>query len=309
MLSRENFQATSPDVEWGRLERPPRFHSAILGNARQLIVYLPPGYGADANRRYPVLYMQDGQNLFDGRTSYVPGQHWHLNETADNLIREGAIEPLIIVGVYHAGERRIDEYTPTADPNFKTGGRANLYGRMLAEELKPYIDGAYRTKPGREHTGIGGSSLGGLVSLYLGLGRHSDIFGRVLAMSPSLWWDKCWLLRHLDELTRGRKANVWIDAGTAEGAKTACNAETLASALVERGFVRDAQVRFMRAEGARHSEKDWAHRVHHGLRFTFAAGAPVEGSSPPRPSRSHEPAPALRQPRPVGGLPNRTPTL
>jgi predicted alpha/beta superfamily hydrolase len=309
MFPRENFQAASPDVEYGTLDRLSRFHSAIQGNARQLIVYLPPGYSADAQRRYPVLYMQDGQNLFDGTTSYVPGQHWHLNETADNLIREGAIEPLIIVGVYHAGERRIDEYTPTADPNFKLGGRANLYGRMLAEELKPYIDGAYRTKPGREHTGIGGSSLGGLVSLHLGLGRHSDIFGRVLAMSPSLWWDRCWLLRHLDELTRGQKANVWIDAGTAEGANTECNAGTLADALAGRGFIRDLEVKFMRAEGARHSEKDWAHRVHHGLRFTFAAGAGAKGSLLPKPSRSPETRTAHHQPRPAGDVLKRTSTL
>jgi predicted alpha/beta superfamily hydrolase len=309
MFPCENFQAASPDVEWGTLARPPRFHSALLGNERQLIVYLPPGYSADVNRRYPVLYMQDGQNLFDGTTSYVPGQHWHLNETADNLIREGAIEPLIIVGVYHAGERRIDEYTPTPHPNFKTGGRAHLYGRMLAEELKPYIDAAYRTKPGREHTGIGGSSLGGLVSLYLGLLRHGDIFGRVLAMSPSLWWDKCWLLRHLGELTRGPKATVWIDAGTAEGANTECNAETLANALTARGFARDAEVKFMRAEGARHSEQDWAHRVHHGLRFTFAAAVEAERSLPPRPFRSHETTQPHLQPLTGGGIPNHPSTL
>jgi predicted alpha/beta superfamily hydrolase len=302
MFPRENLQAASPDVECGTLVRPSRFHSAILGNARQLIVYLPPGYSADVNRRYPVLYMQDGQNLFDGTTSYVPGQHWHLNETADNLIREGAIDPLIIVGVYHAGERRIDEYTPTVNPNMRMGGRADLYGRMLAEELKPYIDGAYRTKPGREHTGIGGSSLGGLVSLYVGLGRHGDIFGRILAMSPSLWWDKCWLLRHLDELTRGQKAgSVWIDAGTAEGANTACNAETLANALAGRGFTRDAEVKFMRAEGARHCEQDWAHRVHHGLRFVFAA-SDEEGHLLSKPSRSLGATQAHNQLRPVGSL-------
>jgi predicted alpha/beta superfamily hydrolase len=302
MFPRENLQASTPDVEYGTLNRPPRFYSTILGNERRLVVYLPPGYGADVNRSYPVLYMQDGQNLFDGTTSYVPGQHWHLNETADNLIREGAIEPMIIVGVYHAGERRIDEYTPTVNPNARMGGRADLYGRMLAEELKPYIDGAYRTKPGREHTGIGGSSLGGLVSLYLGLGRRGDIFGRVLAMSPSLWWDKCWLLRHLDELTREQKAAVWLDAGTAEGANTECNAERLANALAGRGFVRDAQVRFMRAEGARHSEQDWAHRVHHGLRFLFAVSAEEKESLLLQSSRAHGAPQAQHQLPPVGGL-------
>lgn len=275
-----------PDVECGTLVSPTFYYSTILGNARQLIIYLPPGYGADENRRYPVLYMQDGQNLFDGTTSYVPGQHWHLNETADNLIREGAIDPMIIVGVYNGGEHRIKDYTPTTDPNFKVGGQANLYGRMLTEELKPYIDGAYRTNPDRLHTGIGGSSLGALLSLYLGLMQHSDVFGRVIAMSPSLWWDNCWFLRNRYELSRDRKTKVWIDAGTSEGANTECNAEALRYALVERGFTPDEEVKFMRAEGARHCEQDWAHRVHHGLRFTFAAHTEAESSSLPKPAAS-----------------------
>ena len=272
MGPRTNLLASYTDTECGSLEYPGAFHSTLLGNDRQLIVYLPPGYESDGERRYPVLYMQDGQNLFDGRTSFVPGQHWHLNETADNLIHEGAIEPLIIVGVYNACERRIEEYTPSVDPNFKVGGGADLYGRMLAEELKPYVDANYRTRPGREHTGIGGSSLGGLVSLYVGLGR-SETFGRVIAMSPSLWWDNCWLLRNLDAVARGPQAKVWLDAGTLEGANTVCHAETLRDALVARGYAPGDDVQFMRAKGARHTELDWAHRVHHGLRFTFAADA------------------------------------
>lgn len=269
MLPRADLDASCTDAECGSLDYPGPFRSDLLGGDRQVVVYLPPGYHAAGDRRYPVLYMQDGQNLFDGRTSYVPGEHWHLNETADNLIREGAVEPLIMVGVYNAGGRRIEEYTPTADPGFGAGGQADLYGRMLAEELKPYVDAIYRTKPGREHTGIGGSSLGGLVSLYLGLGR-SDIFGRVIAMSPSLWWDGCWLLRNLDSVARGPKSKVWLDAGTLEGANTHCHAEAMAEALAGRGYAPGADVVFMRAEGARHSEQDWAHRVHHGLRFTFA---------------------------------------
>lgn len=276
MYPRANIQTSFSNDESGTLEYVPEFNSEILGGTRRLVVYLPPGYHSDAERRYPVLYMQDGQNLFDGRTSFVPGQYWHLSETADNLVREGAIEPAIIVGVYNAGERRIEEYTPTVDPNFKVGGGADLYGRMLVEELKPYIDASYRTKPGREHIGLGGSSLGGLVSLYLGL-KLSDTFGRVVAMSPSLWWDQCWLLRNLDDVARGPKPKIWIDAGTSEGANTDCNAEELRDALVARGFEPDEEVTFMRAHGARHSERDWAHRVHHGLRFTFAADRTGQG--------------------------------
>lgn len=290
MAPRSNLQVSFTHAGCGTLEDPRPFRSTLLGDERQIVVYLPPGYHADEGRRYPVLYMQDGQNLFDGRTSYVPGQHWHLNETADNLIREGVVEPLIIVGVYHAGERRIGEYTPSLDPNFKVGGGADLYGRMLAEELKPFIDGSYRTKPGREHTGVGGSSLGGLLSLHLGL-RRGDTFGRVLAMSPSLWWDKCWLLRNLDGLARGPRSKVWIDAGTLEGANADCNAEALRDALAARGYAPGSEVEFMRAEGARHSEQDWAHRVHHGLRWTFAPFAEDRCAPPqfsPSPATGYE---------------------
>ena len=269
MFPRADLHDSYTDAEYGSLDYTGPFHSALLGDDRQLVVYLPPGYDEDASRRCPVLYMQDGQNLFDGRTTFVPGQHWHLNETADNLIREGALEPTIIVGVYNAGARRVEEYTPTFDPSFGAGGRADLAGRMLAEELKPYVDASYRTKPGREHTGIGGSSLGGLVSLYVGLVR-AETFGRVIAMSPSLWWDDCWLLRNLDSVARGPRAKVWLDAGTSEGAHTACHAEALADALAARGYEPGEDVEFMRAEGARHSEQDWAHRAHRGLRFAYA---------------------------------------
>jgi predicted alpha/beta superfamily hydrolase len=271
MTTRGQIQTLSPAVEYGELIFHPSFRSEILGNERPVVVYLPPGYEAESERRYPVLYMQDGQNLFDGSTSFIPGNYWHLKETADTLIREGSIEPLIIVGVYNAGERRIAEYTPTVDPNFKVGGAADLYGRMLVEELMPFIDANYPTKTGRGNTGVGGSSLGGLVSLYLGLTR-ADAFGHVVAMSPSIWWNDCYLLRRLDELTpAGLRPKVWLDAGTREGANTVCHAEALRDALVERGFAADAEVKFMRAEGARHCEQDWAHRVHHALRFAYAA--------------------------------------
>src|SRR5581483_7859932 len=97
--------------------------SELLGGERELIVFVPEGYDTDIDRRYPVLYMQDGQNLFDPATSYVPGKDWRVDQTAQQLIREGRIQPAIIVGVYHAGEKRVDEYTPTRDSK-RNGGKA-----------------------------------------------------------------------------------------------------------------------------------------------------------------------------------------
>src|SRR5262249_21634693 len=143
---------------------------------RDIAVYLPPDYAKDRGR-YPVLYMQDGQNLFDPETAFG-GQDWRAEVAADDLIVRGVIEPIVIVGVYHTGASRIGESTPAR-------GR---YGRFLARELKPFIDRAYRTRRGSADTAVGGSSMGGLVSLEAGL-RLPSVFGKVAAMSPSVWCD------------------------------------------------------------------------------------------------------------------------
>src|SRR6201996_2309690 len=149
--------------------------TAARVDQRELIVYLPPIYATAPQRRFPVLYMHDGQNLFDPATSFVPGNYWRMGETADGLIEAGAIEPLIIVGIDNSGEKRIYEYTPVKDSRLGGGG-ADTYGRMLVEELKPYIDRQYRTDTQR--AGMGGSSLGGLVTLYLGL-RYPAVYSRL----------------------------------------------------------------------------------------------------------------------------------
>src|SRR5438067_3163560 len=145
-----------------------QFPSRTLGNRRDILVYLPPGYRRFLRRHYPVLYLHDGQNLFDSATAFG-GVEWGVDETAQRLILGGKIEPLIIIGIYNTGEQRIDEYTPTIDPRQQRGGKADLYGRFIVEELKPFIDHRYRTMAGPEFTGLGGSSLGGLVSFYLGM--------------------------------------------------------------------------------------------------------------------------------------------
>ena len=158
-----------------------------------LLVYLPPMYKTQPGRRFSVLYMQDGQNLFDPETSFIKGNYWRMGETADALIEDDVIEPLIIVGIYNTGDRRIDEYTPVEDRRLG-GGQADAYGRMLVEELKPFIDAQYRTLQGAEYCGMGGSSLGGLVTLYLGL-RYPTVFSRLAVMSPSVWWRNRAILR------------------------------------------------------------------------------------------------------------------
>ncbi len=130
-----------------RLHKREQFASRLTEKHHDLIVYLPPMYRTAGDRHFPVLYMQDGQNLFDPETSFIPGNYWRMGETADGLIEASTIEPLIIVGIYNTGERRIDEYTPVEDSRLG-GGHADAYGRMLVEELKPFIDAQYRTLPG-----------------------------------------------------------------------------------------------------------------------------------------------------------------
>src|SRR5690349_12216963 len=139
------------------------FASQLLSSRRDIAVYLPPGY-EESRDRYPVFYLQDGQNLFDPATAFG-GQDWHAGETADAMFSRGEIRPVILVGIYNTGVHRISEYTPTRDRRLRKGGKADRYARMLAREIKPFIDREYRTLRGAPNAAVGGSSLGALASL------------------------------------------------------------------------------------------------------------------------------------------------
>jgi predicted alpha/beta superfamily hydrolase len=248
------------------------FRSRILPDKRDLIVYLPPGYEADMVRRYPVLYLNDGQNLFDPATSYIKGRTWQVRETADAAIEAGEVEPLIIVGIYNTGERRLAEYTHEKDWQMG-GGEADSYGALLTRELMPWIAEHYRVKPGRAHTGLGGSSLGGLVSLYLGL-RYSEVFGRLAVLSPSVWWNHKSILGILNETGPflHHKPRIWLDAGDHEGKMTLRDTELLSKRLLGSGWVDDETLHFEKVRGGTHEETSWATRVGPMLRFLFPAG-------------------------------------
>jgi predicted alpha/beta superfamily hydrolase len=246
------------------------FRSAALDNARNVSVYLPPDYfdPAAATRRYPVLYMHDGQNLFDAATAFVPGHDWGVDETAEAFITAGRIAPLIIVGIDHAGETRAQELTPTFDARMKVGGRSVDYARLIIEELKPYIDAHYRTQPEREATGVGGSSLGGLITLHLGV-THPEVFGRLALFSPSLWWDKRRLLQQVRAMDAKLPLRIWLDVGTEEGSGTLYNVRMLKNALLRLGWRRGEDFQYLEAPGADHSEAAWALRIGPALEFLF----------------------------------------
>ena len=150
-----------------------------LPRARRIWIYLPRSYSTDLNRRYPVIYAHDAQNLFDASTSF--SGEWGIDESLDNLSQE-----LIVVGIDNGGSERMNELTPFANTNYG-GGQANSYLAFIVEKLRPYINSHFRTKPERENTAILGSSLGGLCSFYAAI-RHEDIFGLIGVFSPSFWF-------------------------------------------------------------------------------------------------------------------------
>jgi len=243
------------------------FQSQFLEHNRDVIVYLPSGYETENARRYPVLYMHDGQNLFDPATAFG-GVEWGVGATAQRLIDLGEIAPLIIVGIYNTGQNRIDEYTPTVDPKQNRGGKADLYGRFIVEELKSFIDHRYRTMAGPEQTGLGGSSLGGLVTLYLGL-KYPQVFSRLMVMSPSVWWDQGVILRVVKGLRAKPSTRIWLDVGTKEGKFAPAQARALRDELIAQGWRLNSDLKFLQVKGGQHNERDWGQRVEPALKFLF----------------------------------------
>lgn len=154
-----------------------------LDRARRVWIYLPPGY-ATGDVRYPVLYMHDGQNVFDAATSYAG--EWGVDEALDSLVEAG-LPGVIVVAVANGEERRLDEYSPWRNERLDAGGEGEEYVDFLVETLKPYIDANYRTLPDRTNTGIAGSSMGGLISLYAVM-KAPETFGLAGVFSPAFWF-------------------------------------------------------------------------------------------------------------------------
>lgn len=257
---------------WGRRSvcYHPDFPSNFLPHTHTLTVWLPPGYYHDPARRFPVLYLNDGQNLFDPETAFA-GNAWFADDIAEREVRAGRVEPLILVGVANTPDR-LQEYGPRQD-----GDLAHNYGRFLVEEVKPFIDAEFRTRQDADHTGIGGSSMGGLIALYL-CQWYPDVFRRCAALSPALWWDDESFLRNvMVDPEWLRRCRVWVDAGTREG-----DTEAAMQGMVRR--VRRLVRRFQRLglregeqfvveviAGGLHNEAAWSARFDRVLRFLFRA--------------------------------------
>lgn len=246
------------------------FGSLHLAVPRNVLVYLPPGYGANPDRHYPVLYMHDGQNLYNPEDAFG-GVVWGADKTAQELILTNQIEPLIIVGIYNAGKHRIDEYTPVKSGVGKMrghGGKADHYGRMIIEELKPFIDREYLTKPEREFTGLGGSSLGGLVSLHLGF-KRPDVFSRLAVLSPAVWWANNQIIREIAGIGERLPLRIWLDIGKKEGTRIKHQVRALREILLANGWKENLDLAYFEIPEARHDESAWAARFDEVLKFLF----------------------------------------
>lgn len=249
-----------------------RLHKDLVSRhlpPRNVMVYLPPGYGSDPSRRYPVMYMQDGQNLFRPEDAFG-GIAWEADATLDRLTLTGEAEPIIIVGTYNTGDR-IDEYTQAKAEKGKMrgkGGKADLYGSMLINEIKPFIDNNYLTRPEREYTGIGGSSLGGLVSLYLSI-THPDVFSRVAVMSPSAWWANNQIIRDVARLGERLPLRIWLDIGKREGPRIKHQVRALKEMLLANGWQMGADLFYAEIPEARHEESAWAARFGEVVKFLY----------------------------------------
>jgi enterochelin esterase-like enzyme len=242
-----------------------RLHSLRLADGRRLTVYLPDTARVHPRRPYPLLILHDGQNLFERDRAFAPGEHWRVGETADRLIADRVIPPIVVCGVDHGGTARIAEMTPTREAD-GTGGLARRYVRLVADEALPLVRAEFPVRQDRAGTAIGGSSLGGLVTLFM-LVERPGLAGSAIVMSPSVWWDRRVILRLLarraDALSGLR---LWLDVDLSEGAKTVEDTRRLAALLSPR-----LELSYVEAPGPGHSEASWAARLPNALTFLFGA--------------------------------------
>jgi predicted alpha/beta superfamily hydrolase len=246
----------------GHVERLERVYSPQLNNRRDIQVYLPPSY-QQGGGRYPVIYMHDGQNLFDEVSSFAG--EWQVDETLERLSVQGIAA--IVVGIPNMGGERINEYCP-----FKrcaqAEGRGDRYVAWIVETLKPLVDRTYRTLPERDHTGMMGSSMGGLITLHAYL-RYPEVFGFAGIMSPSLWFGRRAIFPFV-EAGRAAPRRLYLDVGTGEGGSMVADARRLRKLLVARGYDPQENLLYVEEEGAGHCEAAWAGRMEGALRFFLA---------------------------------------
>lgn len=257
-------------VPQGHLQILRDFPSRHEPAPRTVRIYTPFAYDLEPQRRYGVLYLQDGQNVFAHPES-ARIDTWMAQLSLEQEIAAGTIEPWILVAVDHSVER-FEDYSPWDDPPSKTQARGERYARFVVDELKPFIDRHYRTRPEPEWTAVAGSSLGGLISLYLGLTRP-QVFGRIGGFSPSVMWSQGLLFQHWQKHSR-RWSRIYLDAGETETFES-FEDRTLEYGVAAKQFYEhlrqlgygEHEVQLWLEPGGQHFEADWARRFPHAIRW------------------------------------------
>ncbi len=256
--------------------------SENLGQERGVTVRLPDNYDPE-NKTYPVIYLKDGQNMFDRRTGFM-GKEWHVDETVAHLTKEGRLPEAILVAVDNGGGERLNEYSAVPDPRHGGGG-GKSYESFFVEELLPSVEQTYSINP--KQRVLLGSSMGGLVSLSLGM-SHPALFAAVGALSPSVWWANGEMADRIlsSEAVDGPKPKIWMDMGTEEGGTDQFGqrqvtddgfserpnggngvqdvrdrTREVGTALLRRGWTLDRDLRYHEPLGARHDEESWSSRI------------------------------------------------
>jgi enterochelin esterase-like enzyme len=238
---------------------------------RGITVYVP-ATRAPADRPLPLLVLHDGQNLFDPDRAHIRGRPWQVAETVDRMIEAGRLAPLLIAGVDHGLEARIAELTPTRGQRPAAGGVAE-YGRFVMDDLVPYLARTLRARTDAAGLAVGGSSLGGLATLAIAR-QFPGRIGRLLVMSPSVWWDDRVIIRRLRRVGFHGRPRVWLDIGRREGARAVTDARALRDVLVWQ----TAALRYTEDPAGDHSEGAWARTLPEALEWLYAGPAGPAGS-------------------------------
>ncbi len=239
----------------GKVQYHREIYSRILDSKRDFFVWLPSGYNDNSVKRYPVLYMLDGQNLIDPKTSFA-GKDWQVDETVTRLIREHKIKEIIIVGIYNSKDR-LEEYSDSE--------KGERYRKFLIEDLKAFVDSKYKSLTDNKNTAIMGSSMGGLASFLIAW-KHPEVFSMAGCLSSSFYYNDDKVFKMLEEYKETKKQiKFYIDHGEdglVRGQKMFCK-------LTQMGYVIGTDLDYFYAHGAEHNESEWAKRLERPLLFFF----------------------------------------
>jgi predicted alpha/beta superfamily hydrolase len=259
-----NWKSVAFQLLPGGITGAVQYHRQLRGDglqyARDLIVWLPPSYEKQKSKRYPVLYMQDGQNIIDPRTSFI-GYDWHVDEVADSLIRAGTMEEIIVVGIYNSPDR-ITEYSDT--------DLGKAYARFVISKVKPLIDSTYRTKPDRKNTAVMGSSMGGLIS-FLFVWWYPEVFSKAGCLS-SVFDNRAASALNLvrAEKVKTHDVKIYFDCGGYNGERSLKpGMDEIVELMKKRGYSEGTDFISFFDPKAEHSERAWASRVWRPLTFLF----------------------------------------